>query len=295
MSEIVGGLQFHEVFKMELQKSLCTTSNVESNEQKLKQLRVQLKEALSMKGRLGSQLDSLNPLHKDYDRKYENLSLKLDEVYDHIGELENEISELKVALSTLKAKSESLTDVTGFLANMKTLVVKMTPEERKQMFNFFISCIELFPEERADGRLIRSISFKFPLGFKGKEFQKIQDSDGAVSFSLDLSETDVILPEKGSIAMRKMPDGKSKVVVCRPTYNAIKEYVMEHFGAKVSSLAISQTKRKYGLDVHESYNKPKGPESKTPRCTPHKERLILDALKHFDLIDDEKKLLEEYK
>ena len=38
------------------------------------------------------------------------------------------------------------------------------------------------------------------------------------------------------------------------TYEQIKAYVLEHTGIKVSSLYISQIKRKCGLDVGQNYN-----------------------------------------
>ena len=38
------------------------------------------------------------------------------------------------------------------------------------------------------------------------------------------------------------------------TYEQIKAYVLEHTGLKVSSLYISQIKRKCGLDVWQNYN-----------------------------------------
>lgn len=41
------------------------------------------------------------------------------------------------------------------------------------------------------------------------------------------------------------------------TYDEIKAYVLEKFGLKVSSLYISQVKRKYGLEVGPNYNPPK--------------------------------------
>lgn len=43
----------------------------------------------------------------------------------------------------------------------------------------------------------------------------------------------------------------------RATYEEIKAYVLEKFGLKVSSLYISQVKRKCGLEVGDSYNQPK--------------------------------------
>ena len=67
-------------------------------------------------------------------------------------------------------------------------------------------------------------------------------------------------------------------------YPQIKEYVLEQTGLKVSSLYISQIKRKCGLDVGESYNKPKSEDTKVPQCPPEKEKAIMDALRHFGMI-----------
>ncbi|WP_334299592.1 hypothetical protein [Faecalicatena contorta] len=53
---------------------------------------------------------------------------------------------------------------------------------------------------------------------------------------------------------------------------------------KVSNLYISQIKRKCGLDVGVSYNKPKSDDVKVPQCPPEKETAIMDALKHFGII-----------
>ena len=68
------------------------------------------------------------------------------------------------------------------------------------------------------------------------------------------------------------------------TYPQIKDYVLEHSGLKVSSLYISQIKRKCGLNVGDSYNKPKSEEAKVPQCPPEKEEAIKEALKHFGMI-----------
>lgn len=68
------------------------------------------------------------------------------------------------------------------------------------------------------------------------------------------------------------------------TYEEIKSYVLNKYGLKVSTLNISQVKRKCGLDVGEAYNKPKKQDSKVPNCPPEKEMAIMDALKHFGMI-----------
>ena len=70
----------------------------------------------------------------------------------------------------------------------------------------------------------------------------------------------------------------------KATYAEIKTYVERAYGLNVSSLYISQVKRKMGLEVGESYNKPKSEDSKVPTCTIEKEKAIVDALKFFKMI-----------
>ena len=68
------------------------------------------------------------------------------------------------------------------------------------------------------------------------------------------------------------------------TYEQIKAYVLEHTGLKVSSLYISQIKRKCGLDVGQNYNLSKKEDAKVPQCPPEKEAAIMEALKYFQII-----------
>ena len=68
------------------------------------------------------------------------------------------------------------------------------------------------------------------------------------------------------------------------TYERIKAYVLKHTGLKVSSLYISQVKRKCGLDVGQNYNLSKKEDAKVPKCPPEKEAAIMEALKYFRML-----------
>ena len=71
----------------------------------------------------------------------------------------------------------------------------------------------------------------------------------------------------------------------KATYDEIKEYVFEHnAGMKVSNLYISQVKRKCGIEVGKNYNLPKNEDSRQPQCPEDKESAIVEALKHFKMI-----------
>ncbi len=70
----------------------------------------------------------------------------------------------------------------------------------------------------------------------------------------------------------------------KATYDEIKGYVLEKHELKVSSLYISQVKRKCGLDVGQNYNLSKREDAKVPQCPPEKEAAIMEALKYFQMI-----------
>lgn len=90
--------------------------------------------------------------------------------------------------------------------------------------------------------------------------------DDYIEVSLPLDSTDITAAET------------------QATYREIKEYILNKFGVKVSTLYISQIKRKNGLEVGECYNKSNSSKYKTPVCPLEKEKYIVDALKHFQMI-----------
>lgn len=70
----------------------------------------------------------------------------------------------------------------------------------------------------------------------------------------------------------------------KATYDEIKAYVKEHSSMMVSSLNIAQVKQKYGIIERENYNKAKTDDSRQPKCTKEKKKVIVGALKFFRMI-----------
>lgn len=70
------------------------------------------------------------------------------------------------------------------------------------------------------------------------------------------------------------------------TYPEIKEYVLNKFGFKVSSLYIAQVKRKYDLIERENYNKSRKADGDqhVTNCPTEKGEAIKDVLGYFCMI-----------
>ena len=116
--------------------------------------------------------------------------------------------------------------------------------------------------------------------------QKIQPVD---LFPMSGHVETVVLLSKGEIDSKKirvefsLEDMDMSGFQKGATYEQIKAYVLEHSGLKVSSLYISQIKRKCGLNVGQNYNLSKKEDAKVPQCPPEKEAAIMEALKHFQM------------
>ena len=70
----------------------------------------------------------------------------------------------------------------------------------------------------------------------------------------------------------------------KATYAQVKEYILNEFGLKVSSLYIAQVKKKCGLEVGKNSYLPKSEDTRQPQVTPEKEEAIMKAFRHFGVI-----------
>ena len=93
-----------------------------------------------------------------------------------------------------------------------------------------------------------------------------QKPDDTIEIDLDLDELDATSAE------------------LKATYQEIKDYVLKESGLKVSSLYISQVKRKCGIEVGENYNLSKSENARVPQCPKEKEDAIKAALKYYAMI-----------
>ena len=133
--------------------------------------------------------------------------------------------------------------------------------------------------------LARDVRYMKKMGYRAAEAWLVDMFPGTVH-----CET-VVLLSKGEIDSKKirvefsLEDMDMSEFQDGATYTQIKEYVLEHTGLKVSSLYISQIKRKCGIEVGKNYNLPKSEDSRqAPTCPPEKEIAIREALQYFGMI-----------
>lgn len=253
--EIVSNLGNHPAFEEAMSKAYGGDESVEAYEKRMKEIRKDLYHQEHEKNRLGEELDNLDVLSDDYDSDYERIQGEIDDIYDRIESLELSLKRLKKKYKEAQKGIRSVDGIRTILQNFSKFFGKMTCEEQRELYRHFIERIEVYPEEQEDGRVLKSIYFRFPVRY---------------------GETDTV---ETWISAEGKPDEEIA-------------FVLEHTGMKVSSLYIAQIKRKYGIDIGIAYNKPEKNKNRVPVCPKEKELAIMDALKAFRMLTEDTEYME---
>jgi len=216
---------------------------------------------------LGEQLDGLDVLADDYESVYDRILREIDEGYDRIEETERKIRSIMRKLESLRQGVKASENIEKMLKHFTKLYQHMSCQERRDMYRLFIDHIEVLPETRKDGKMLKSISFKFSTAYGEDGLTPEGDTEDDICFTLDCTKQELTKAE------------------AKATYAELKKYILDTYSTKVSSLYIAQIKRKYGIDMGANYNLAADPEKHVPTCPAAKEQIIIDALKHFRMLD----------
>ena len=265
--EIIGQITGTEAFKKAVEDAVGAQTSVEAYEKELKELRKALHSQEHLKYKLGTQLDHLDILSADYDSEYDHIQGQIDDSYEVIGLLQEQIEKTKERLAARRKGIHSSDHIRLILDHFDRLFQKLSFEERRELCRQLIAHIEVFPEVREDGRILKEIVFRIPLFYDLRAEEEEDRPDGIVQFAFDC---------------RKLP---ATVAESKATYEQIKAYVFENYGLKVPNLYIAQIKRECGIVERVNYNLPKTEGKRVPQCTEAKREAILDAFRHFRMID----------
>ena len=167
---MAGGEKFREFLLEKLEEKV----DVSSLEEEKKQLAGQLQQAQGSRKKLIQMLERLDPGDKHYDRKYQDMQERMDNLYDRIAELEEAITDVETKIGASYGKQVTGKKIYQFLLDFDILYGKMTDLEKKEFMRTFIESIELDPDEKDMGRIIKHIDLTFPVYYDGQEGDRIR-------------------------------------------------------------------------------------------------------------------------
>ena len=154
-----------------------TKVDVSSLETEREQFRGQLRQLSGAKKKLTDMLDRLDVTDKHYDRKYQDMHDRLDNLYDKIGDIDDQLRDVNEKINMAYENQITSKQVYQILTCFDKIYFEMTDLEKKEFFRDFIDEIELYSERQSDGRIVKQINFNFPVYYNGNEGNAIRLPD----------------------------------------------------------------------------------------------------------------------
>ena len=126
-------------------------------------------------------MDNLSVSDEYYDKKYEDIQVRLDKLYDEIEEIETFIEAVETRLYNIKQEKISGDNVYQFLLFFDNLYDGFTDMEKKIFMKSFLEEGNIYEAEQEDGRILRSLKFRFPVFFNEQELYELDwDNESTV-------------------------------------------------------------------------------------------------------------------
>ena len=126
-------------------------------------------------------MDNLSVSDEYYDKKYEDMQVRLDKLYDEIEKIETFIEAVETRLYNIKQEKISGDNVYQFLLFFDNLYDKFTDMEKKIFMKSFLEEGNIYEAEQEDGRILRSLKFRFPIFFNEQELYELDwDNESTV-------------------------------------------------------------------------------------------------------------------
>lgn len=167
----------HEDCRAFIIRRMETKVDVSSLETEREQLRGHLRQLSGAKKKLTDMLDRLDVSDKHYDRKYQDMHDRLDNLYDKIGDIDDQLQDVNEKIRMAYENQITSKQVYQILTCFDKIYFEMTDLEKKEFFRNFIDEIELYSERQSDGRIVKQINFNFPVYYNGNEGNAIRLPD----------------------------------------------------------------------------------------------------------------------
>ena len=298
-------------FAEDIQSKLGNKTDVTEIDKELDNYHKLIKELEKSKSNLERYIDAIYDDDKYAERKRQDMNNRLNKIYEEIYDIEDRITDSEKKKEAAQQDVLTKENVFKMLLVFDKIFDKMNDVDKRKLIESMIAEVHLHLKETwEEGKNpIKEIKYAFPVS---KEvMDALRENVASVETVVLLSQLKQKLDDYINVAI-ELDNVDITSAETKATYDEIKKYVAEHnAGMKVSNLYISQVKRKCGIEVGKnlrvatrrmdclqgnsttaatdlelvpSPNLPKNEDSRQPQCPEDKESVIVEALKHFKMI-----------
>lgn len=174
VEQVILDMVNHENFRQFVMDKVNTKVDVSALEEERERIRKLLRQVMGAKAKLTDTLDKLNVTDKHYDRKYQDMYVRLHNLYDKISEYEDSIEDIIAKIEAVYGNQITGKQIYDILVHFEMMYYKMTDLEKKEFMKDFIDSIEFYLEKMDNGNIVKQINFKFGVYYEGKETMDIR-------------------------------------------------------------------------------------------------------------------------
>jgi len=251
VAEVISNSKFSDLIRNKINMEVDTSAL----DQEIENYKIQLRKLYHNKDTILSDMDSLDYEDKHYQRRKTDLENHLYKTYDKIDDAEELLVSAKAKKRSLLADKITGDNIYKALVFFDKLYAQMNEAEKREFLSQLVDNVQIYEERKENGQWLKSIEFKLPI--IEKEFTLSLDNDTQ-------NETVVLLSQ-----LKQKPDDYINLRVAT---------------RRMDCLQGNSTTAATDLELVPSPNLPKNEDSRQPQCPEDKESAIVEALKHFKMI-----------
>lgn len=171
----------NEKISVALKDKLNVEVDITSLENEKSMLRKSLSQYSTARSSLEREIYSLSIDTPHYAKIRQDLTVRLYSLYDDEARVEDELQNVQARIDSIINDNISINNAYEILRSFKTIWEQCVDIEKKELIRFLVEKVEIYDEERENGRFLKSVKLRFPLLYNGLECDTFGlDKDGHV-------------------------------------------------------------------------------------------------------------------
>lgn len=166
--ESIKELVKDEHFARDIQSRIGEQVDIAPITRELDNYKKKLKEVEANKTRLEAEIDSMPLDVKHRERKIQDMTARLDGLYDEMEKIEQEIEEVLIKKKSIEENALNLSSIYQILKTFGEIYDIIEDEEKKDLFSYLIKEIHIHPNDEDHEMPLKSIIFNFPIYKNGE-------------------------------------------------------------------------------------------------------------------------------
>lgn len=117
------------------------------------------------KNKLAEKMDLLDIDTPSYHNIYDDMEKRLYKLYNEIDEIDSLIEKINIKINNVKGDRITFENVYKMFEYFEEYYETCSDAIKKELMSSLIESVEIFPEKREDGRLLKAINFAFPIKY----------------------------------------------------------------------------------------------------------------------------------